>query len=378
MDPGNPDLVRFIHEAVRRDGPMRFDRFMEQALYHAELGYYGSGRCRIGRRGDYFTNVSVGPLFGRMLAAQFAEMWNILGRPEDFSIVEQGAHSGEFARDVLETLREQEPDFFSTLRYSFVEPFPVLEAQQKEVLRDFSERLMWRKSLDELPAFSGVHFSNELLDSMPVRLITRDGDGGWEEKFVAEAKEGFQFVTQPITDEKLRERLANLPSADGGNYETEINLAALDWVEGVASRLQRGFVLAVDYGFSRPHFFAAERKSGTLQGYAGHRPVSSPLHQIGHADIASHVEWTSVAERAEQCGLTVVGFTDQHHFMTGMLSVVEPAEEQRRGLQTLMHPEYLGTRFQYLALGKDVPPAALTGFRFARDARKELRIKTGP
>ena len=222
--------------------------------------------------------------------------------------------------------------------------------------------------------FSGVHFSNELLDSMPVRLIARDEKGEWQERLVAEARDGFQFVTGPITDQKLRERLPNLPPAGDGTYETEIALDALDWIEDVAATMQRGFVLAIDYGFSRSEFFAAERRSGTLQGYAGHRPVSSPLDQIGHADIASHVEWTSLAERAEECGLTITGFTDQHHFMTGMLSLVQPREDEQRALQTLMHPEFLGTRFQCLALGKDVPAADLAGFRFARDARKALGL----
>jgi SAM-dependent MidA family methyltransferase len=370
MEPGHPDLVRVIQEAIRREGPMRFDRFMEQALYHPEFGYYSSGRAEIGRRGDYFTNVSVGPLFGKMMAAQFAEMWELLGRPEDFTIVEQGAHSGDFAADVLEALRDRRPDCFGRLRYSIVEPFAVLEAKQRERLRDFSEKMVWWKSLDALPEFSGVHFSNELLDSMPVRLVARLDDGEWQEKFVTETKEVFQFVSRAIADEKLRERLPTL--AGIGSYETEINLAALDWIERVAGRLQSGFVLAVDYGFSRAEFFAAERTSGTLQGYAAHRRVSSPLDQIGYADIAAHVEWTSVAERAEQCGLTIIGFTDQHHFMTGLLAVTEPAENERRALQTLMHPEFLGTRFQYLALGKNVTSAGLAGFRFARDARTAL------
>ena len=99
MHPGNPDLAAFIRNTIRRDGPVRFDWFMEQALYHPQFGYYSSGKAQIGRKGDYFTNVSVGPLFGRMLAAQFAEMWELMGRPDDFTIVEQGAHHGEFAND---------------------------------------------------------------------------------------------------------------------------------------------------------------------------------------------------------------------------------------------------------------------------------------
>jgi SAM-dependent MidA family methyltransferase len=374
MLAGDQALTDLIHRTIRARGPVSFAWFMEQALYHPEFGYYGSGRCQIGRRGDYFTNVSVGPLFGKMLAAQFAEMWEILGRPDDFTIVEQGVHHGDFARDVLETLREVKPDCFSTVRYSVVEPFPILRTRQEETLHEFSAKVSWWESLDELPEFSGVHFSNELLDSMPVRLIAREGGGDWQERLVAETPEDFQLVPRPITDQKLRARLPPLPPAGTGTYDTEINLAALDWVERVAAKLQRGFVLAVDYGFSRAEFFAAERRSGTLQGYAGHRTVSSPLSDIGRADIASHVEWTSVAEHAEECGLKIVGFTDQHHFMTGMLSLVSPREDERRALQTLLHPEFLGTRFQYLALGRNVPSAELNGFRFARDPRKALGL----
>src|SRR3954470_12935104 len=109
MEPGNPDLVAFIRETIRCQGPVRFDWFMEQALYHPEFGYYSSGRCEIGRRGDYFTSVSVGPLFGKLMAGQFAEIWETLGRPDDFTVVEQGAHQGEFASDVMEALRAHNP-----------------------------------------------------------------------------------------------------------------------------------------------------------------------------------------------------------------------------------------------------------------------------
>ena len=114
---------------------------MEQALYHPEHGYYSSGRAAIGRRGDYFTNVSVGPLFGRLLAAQFAEIWERLGKIDNFTIVEQGAHDGEFARDVLEALRERSPEFFSALRYRIVEPFRVLQDRQSQTLASFATKL---------------------------------------------------------------------------------------------------------------------------------------------------------------------------------------------------------------------------------------------
>ena len=368
MATGNPDLVRFIREAIERAGPVRFDWFMEQALYHPELGYYSSGRCEIGRKGDYFTNVSVGPLFGRMLAAQFAEMWEIMERPPGFTIVEQGAHHGEFANDVLTAMR----DFPATVRYAIIEPFPILEARQKETLSGFGDTVRWHRSLADLEPFVGVHFSNELIDAMPVRLISHEPGGEWQEKFVGIFRENFAFVTQPIADQELRSHLPEIELPENSGYETEVNLTALDWIESVAARLERGFVLAVDYGYSRADFYAPERTAGTLQAFARHRKIASPLEDVGCVDITTHVEWTSVAEQAENCGLNLIGFTDQHHFMTGLLARHSPEESERRALQTLLHPEFLGTRFQYLALGKNMATAGLSGFRFAREAKTAL------
>jgi len=126
MLTGDQGLTGFIRKEIAERGPVSFAWFMEQALYHPEFGYYGTGRCQIGRRGDYFTNVSVGPLLGRMLAAQFTEMWEIMGRPAAFTVVEQGAHQGDFAKDVLEAVRESAPEFLSALRYCVIEPSPIL------------------------------------------------------------------------------------------------------------------------------------------------------------------------------------------------------------------------------------------------------------
>ena len=111
-----------------------------------------------------------------------------------------------------------------------------------------------------------------------------------------------------------------LPPAPPGGYETEVNLAALDWIDALAGKLRRGVVLVADYGLARPDFYAPSRRTGTLQCYAQHRVLPSPLEDVGESDLTTHVEWTSVAERAEECGLRIAGFTDQHHFLTGLLS----------------------------------------------------------
>jgi len=375
-------LVYSIRDLIRREGPISFDRFMEQALYHPEHGYYSSGRCEIGRRGDYFTSVSAGPLFGSLLAGQFAEIWESLERPGDFTIVEQGAHHGEFASDVLEALREQAAEFFATLRYRIVEPFAVLRRRQEGVLRQFADRVEWAGSVEQMAPFSGVHFSNELLDAFPVHLLVGKGEGAerhWCERLVERTSCGFTFVDRPVTDPRLLHRLRKLPPPPVEGYETEINLAALNWIAALAGKLRQGVVLIADYGLTRTEFYSPSRRTGTLQSYADHRVLPSLLEQVGQSDLTTHVEWTSLAEQAEESGLTIAGFADQHHFLTGLLSahpeLVTTGAERSRALQTLIHPEFLGMKFQFLGLTKNLPAGvSLGGFTFGRDARKALGL----
>jgi SAM-dependent MidA family methyltransferase len=381
---GNPALIDFIRREIRRSGPVTFAWFMEQALYHPQLGYYSSGRCALGREGDYFTNVSLGPLFGQLLTAQFVESWTALGRPSHFTIVEQGAHHGDFARDVLRSAQERTPDFFNALHYWIVEPFPILQARQSETLRDFREKVIWKKSLKDLEPFCGIHFSNELLDAMPVHLIRKARSAGpWEERFVDESDDGFGFVTRPMTDQQLQHYLEAIDGDLPPPYETEVNLVALEWIEILAQKLTQGYALVVDYGYAREDFYAPDRNKGTLQCRARHRLIESPFLQVGEIDITAHIDWTSLAEEGEANGFRLAGFTDQHHFLTGIVSALMPEsfdgdinQGSRRALQTLLHPESLGRAFQVLALTKNVVPNfSLCGFKFARDPRTALGLR---
>ena len=318
---------------------------MQQALYHPEHGYYSSGRAEIGRKGDYFTNVSVSSLFGHLLCTQFVEIWEKLGKIDNCVIVEQAAHDGQFARDVLEFARDRFPEFFAGVRYRIVEPFRFWQYRQQETLAPFLEKLEWRTSMEP---FTGIHFSNELLDAMPIDLPG---------KCVDVKGDDFVFVDQ---------------GAPAFPPARPFNQSALDWIADAATNLQRGYILIIDYGHVSEDFQPA------IQVRAQHRHLDLPFEQIGHADITAHVDWKSIAQRARQNALRIVGFTDQHHFLTGIISRwpdLIRRSPNRGALQTLLHPEMLGRRFQILALEKNVDPplaksfedgAVLAGFKFAR------------
>jgi SAM-dependent MidA family methyltransferase len=374
----NPELLQFIRGEIERDGPIPFARFMELALYHPEHGYYASGRASIGRRGDFFTNVSVGPLFGKLLAAQFAEIWEKLGRPDDFTIVEQGAHDGVFAVDVLNALRKSAGKCFDATSYVILEPFLIWRERQQKHLHEFGGKISWLESIDQLAPFAGVHFSNELFDSLPVHLIVSGGVAkgatDWKEKFVAVAGNDFVFTTANISRSELRlDQLGFFPAGFG----TEVSVAAPKLMREIALKLSRGVILTIDYGFVRTVFYSLDRSDGSLQVRAKQKKLSSSFEQIGLADISAHVEWTGLAEAALSSGANPIGFTDQHHFFIGIISKFFPKVEfdasEKRALQTLLHPEMLGRNFQILALGKNFSEK-LSGFQFGRDPPTELGI----
>ena len=373
-------LPEIIRAEILHEGRITFRRFMELALYEPSGGYYSAGNAAIGRGGDYFTNVSVGPIYGRLLGQQFAEMWERLERPGEFVIVEQGANSGDFAHDALSGLRQSAPECFEALRYHVVEPISGLVTRQAERLAEFAAKVNWYPSLGALPPFTGIHFSNELLDAMPVHLVVNRG-GQWMERYVTlEGGGNFAWSDEPFSTPKLTAYLRHLPPVEG--YETEINLDAPEWVDSIAAKLQRGYVLAVDYGFARADFYQPERIRGTLTCYRQHQRSTEPLVNPGGQDITAHVEFTTLAERGEMVGLTVAGFTDQHHFMAGLAKYAFPdateipspsRQRELRALATLMHPTTMGRSFQFFTLAKDAP-TALRGYEFGGNPRTALGL----
>ncbi|MGC3991849.1 MAG: SAM-dependent methyltransferase [Chthoniobacteraceae bacterium] len=363
IEPTHHSLAQLLLEHLQTHGPQPFQWFMEQALYHPEHGYYASGRAVIGRQGDFLTNVSVGPLYGRLIGIQMEEMWRRMECPVAFTIVEQGAANGDFAHDLLSSLAGA---FREAVRYVIVEPFPAWKSRQVARLEGFA-CVAWVDSLSALTPFTGVHFSNELLDAFPVqRLAFRKGI--WIERYVEARGDQIAWCDGPPATGSLP------PPAEEG-VETEICPQRLAWLDALTARLERGYILVVDYGFPREVYHLPERREGTLTGYAHHQRVEDLLQSPGEVDLTAHVEFTSLAEHAATLDLQVAGFTDQHHFITalglqyfkeGEAAQTPAAQKERRAFMTLMHPQFMGLGFQVMALVKNMPiRPPLSGFSLA-------------
>jgi len=360
---------------------------MDKALYHPEHGYYASGNASLGKEGDYFTNVCVGRIYGDLIGKQIEQMWEHLGSPSVFAIVEQGAHHGRFANDLLSWMHHFSPSCYEALRYWIIEPSENLRKIQSQTLEAWpTKKLHWLPNLQEEDTGSiiGVHFSNELLDAMPVHLVTKIG-GEWMENFVDCRNGNYRYVYMPPSTKQLENQLENLPADLPEGYKTEVNTAALRWTEDIARVFHRGYVLAVDYGFNRADYYHPDRVEGTLSCYAQQKRSADPFRRIGLCDMTAHVDWTSLSETAENAGLDLCGFADQHHFIVGLgqedllalerglQEMTQEVQDYVRTFKMLMHPETMGTRFQAICFGKNIDPTLpLHGFGYAGDFRRAL------
>src|ERR1700722_302322 len=350
-------LEEIIRAEIRAAGPMRFDRFMEMALYHPGTGYYAKtgGPSPIGRSGDFFTSVSVGPLFGRLLARQFFQMWQLLGKPNPFWVIEQGAHDGQLACDILEWCRAEASEFFDTIRYAIVQSSGAASIRQQcGPDATLLSGMTWFENLAALAVEQpvGVFFSNELVDAFPVRSITYRSVG-WLEQYVAIESDMLRWVDRPIEDAELSAAIDALPLPVIEGYATEINLRARDWIGEVARALNRGYVLTIDYGYPASIYYAPHRSHGTLTAYVKHHGVDDVLAEPGMRDITAHVDFTALARAGEKAGLATLGFLDQQRFLMGIahdelsgsLERTVKLQENLLAWNTLTHPDHLGATF---------------------------------
>lgn len=360
----SPALEARLAAEILSGGPMPFDRFMARALYDPDGGYYASSGKRVGKSGDFITNVSMGPVFGEVMAGQIVEMWEALGRPGDFVVCEQGANDGHLAADILRGL---EPTPLSGVRMILIEPVPALRRVQQELLR--GANVSWVAAPDELPEMCGVHYSNELLDALPVHVLRSHGTG-WSELSVAREHDRFVWSEGPPGDE-VRLLAESLPLRPQG-FTTEVCTGYGALMRGVGERIRRGFFLAIDYGLSAREFLDEHRREGTLRCYSRHRQDGRPLEDVGQKDLTAHVNFSHLVQAADAAGWSLGGFADQHHFLVGAATKMllaldgQPNPTKLRPLTALLHPENMGRQFQAIVFSRSVLDAQLSGFQYAR------------
>jgi SAM-dependent MidA family methyltransferase len=357
-------LALLLAEQIRSHGPITFAEYMEACLYHPLHGYYTKLDQR--PRRDYFTSVDASPLFGRLLARQFHEMWHLLGCPESFWLVESGAGTGQLAKQILDCAAASWPDFYTALHFFAVERSASRRALQFQILDAYIQRGKFAAQ-PELPAEipCGCIFSNELIDAMPVHRVIRDGNGLLE-IYVGLGRNGLCDELGTPSSGALEEYFSSQRISLQEKQQAEVNLAACEWIVEAAEKLKRGFIITIDYGHEASELYDERHMRGTLLAYEHHRATENVYRAPGQQDLTAHVNFSALDMYGQKSGLARNGFTSQCNFLLALArhsdfadlhsgDMTEAEQTQRRLLfKTLINPEGMGETFQILIQYKGI------------------------
>jgi SAM-dependent MidA family methyltransferase len=410
MHPSEPEkgsrearLRRRIEDEIRRDGPIPFSRYMEMCLYEPELGYYSRSREQFGKAGDFYTSSDVHAVFGRLLTRQFEEMWRSLDSPHRLDVIELGPGRGLFACDVLDWSAKQFPQFSQALHYALIEQSAHLRERLKERLAEHVAAGQVRvfDSIEAAASTCGeniIIFGNEFFDALPVEVVDHRGalrigveNGRFVEAFVLPSAAEAEFLdcygVHPEAGERVEATLVSLrwmeriavafrPHGTAGpSARTQVLGRDDSQRKGLQEEGRRGFVVLIDYGYTREEQLAGRHRD-TILSYRRHTVSASPYEAPGEQDITAHVNFTALRAQGVAGGLDELALVTQSQFLIGIAEETQfadafqdcalPQERAKVALQLkhLISPAGMGETFQVLLMSKGVAKekaAALSG-----------------
>ena len=360
------NLQTLLAEEIRKHGNwIPFSRFMELVLYAPQYGYYTGGSHKIGNNGDFITAPTLTPLFARTLARQLQELL-----PQTAgNIYEFGAGTGQLTADLLNNLSD------SINRYYIIEISPELAARQKDLIRTLAPQAAQKiVHLSALPeTFDGIIIGNEVLDAMPVEIIRKDEGDSFEHVGICLDNDRFTYSARPLHDLQLSALASLYFPKISSPYTSELHPQQYAFIRTLASRLEHGCMIFIDYGFDAAQYYHPQRNQGTLIGHYRHHVIHNPFDFIGLADLTAHVNFTDIAQAGTDAGLDLIGYLPQSHFLlnlgiTELLAQTGKTDSaayirEAAAVQKLIDQHEMGELFKVIAFGKNIN-IDWTGFCF--------------
>jgi SAM-dependent MidA family methyltransferase len=358
----NRPLEEIIRSGIVNDGPISFRDFMDTCLYHPGLGYYTSGKERIGSAGDFYTSPSLTPVFGAMIACQIAEMIPYVDT-KTFTTVEFGGGKGQLSRQIMQILGTF-ANFKCDVRYFIIEK----NRPTQQHVNHSDPAVHFIEKISDLGHFSGVVISNELLDNFPVHRFVKGRE--LFEVFVEYKDGNFGDLLQPVSAELRNSiNLSELDYPTGAQFEWNAEMKG--WLNTIFSVMQQGFILNVDYGSLHHRLLNQYMNGGTISCYYNHQRNNNPYFNIGMQDITSDVNFSLLNLFARAAGFCYTGFTSQVKFLLsmGLCGYIDNICTGREAFDTgaLIKSFVLemGTRFNVMIHHKGISKPVLKGLQFA-------------
>jgi SAM-dependent MidA family methyltransferase len=349
------ELETLVFEEIKKNnGKITFHKYMDMALYYPKMGYYQKDNP-FGIQGSFYTSVDASESFGNTLSRAYTSVMKTLNL--DYHMCEMGAGSGMLANDILNCLKEEQPEIYKKFKYTIIEKSEHLINRQKEMLKNHSKKLNWI-TFDNFNNFNGVFHSNELVDAFPVhRVINIKGE--LKEIFVINYNNKLELYPDELSTDKLNEYIKKMNIKPIENQIIDINLDAINWIQKLSEKIDKGIIFTIDYGYPADQLFDSFRMDGTLTCYYNHRQNNNFFDNIGEQDLTAFVDFTALEKYGLESGLDKVAFMQQWLFLvqSGILKEVEKAETDlhKASIKSLIMPEGgFGTTFHVLIQSKNL------------------------
>jgi len=305
-------LEEQIDLQIRTSGPISVATYMGLCLTHPSKGYYRAGDP-IGAAGDFVTAPEISQMFGELVGFFLVNLWQQMGEPKAFTLLELGPGRGTLMADVLRVACRA-PGFRDGLDLRLFETSPVLVAQQRAKLESYDPQ--WVESFEQVGDGPLLVVANEFFDALPIRQFVRKPDG-WHERLVGlvDGRRAFGLSPTPIPPETMPAAVADAAP----DTLIEVCFAGAEIMSRLAKIVARqgGSILAIDYGYP------ATRTGETLQGVRRHA-YADVLENPGDTDLSAHVDFGTLAAAARGAGLAVQPLATQGQFLT-RLGIAERA-----------------------------------------------------
>jgi SAM-dependent MidA family methyltransferase len=339
-----PDLAALIDMQLSQHGPMSIASYMGLCLTHPRHGYYRQG-ISIGAAGDFITAPEISQMFGEIVGFFFVNLWQQMGEPKAFTLLELGPGRGTLMADLLR-VASRAPGFGKAVGVELFETDPGLLAEQRARLAAWRPR--WIETFELAGDAPLLVVANEFFDALPIRQFVR-GRSGWHERMVGlvDGKRTLALSPTPIPATALPEAVRD--AAEGAIYEA--GFAAREITTRLATAVARrgGAILAIDYGY------AATQPGETLQAVR-HHAYADPLEAPGETDLSAHVDFEALGEAARAAGLATLPLANQGGFLANLgireraaaLSRANPgsADGIHAALDRLTSPTQMGKLFK--------------------------------
>lgn len=362
MPAGSP-LQERLKACIKAQGPLTIADYMTICLSDPDHGYYRSGNP-IGSDGDFVTAPEISQMFGELIGLWCIHVWQSMGSPADFRLVELGPGRGTLMADALRAAQIV-PEFVAAAEIHLVESSSSLQATQERSLARDLRRLYWHQNLVDVPVGSAIVIANEFVDALPVRQFVSRGRRWFERQVGLDSAEQLCVIEREASDKaaKLVPESIRLAAEEGSVAEVRPEVRNL-----LSALADRGHdfplaALVIDYGYGN------EPAGDTFQAVRRHR-YADPLIDPGHADLTALVDFAALRCAAVQDGLTAWGPIGQGTFLTGLglnerlqrlLAGANPMQQRDlvSGAERLVAPGEMGELFKVLALassGLSTPP----------------------